>query len=476
MEAACSFATQFSVEAARIHANAVRKHFSDLPPIVRDDLFAVDALIAIYADQPENLVEIAERGLRGNEAHDPYTVGTLHLSEALGFVVRGRLDRARQAALRARNDNDAAANPFGIALSHMVLGLIHAVEGNLPAAAGEWSTADKVIQGVAQFGFVDSVAIGYLPEIYYEWNLLAETEQYLDRCLGGPIEIMTPDMVTSAYLTAARLANAKGAAAEAHANLDALETIALEKAWPRARYAVDWERVRLCLQAKDYEQAKRRREAIVDHGFAEAVGISTHALETEADLIGQLRFEGLVAPNPAVFSCLQAAVARALTKNRKWRAAKLLVVEAVARQTAGDHNAALRTMCSALRQAATGKLVRTFIDEGPVAAALVEEIADSEIDGTDGVSREYLQTILTAAGSNVLPKMEESPAVAEALSDRETDVLRLVFHGCSNADAAKRLFVSENTVKWHLQHIYSKLGVKNRTAAVAAARSLNLVR
>jgi len=38
------------------------------------------------------------------------------------------------------------------------------------------------------------------------------------------------------------------------------------------------------------------------------------------------------------------------------------------------------------------------------------------------------------------------------------------------------LFVSENTVKWHLQHIYSKLGVKNRTAAVAAARSLNLIR
>lgn len=475
-EAACSFATQFAVEAARMHANSVRKHFSDLPPIVRDDLFAVDALIAIYADQPENLVEIAERGLRANEAHDPYTVGTLQLSAALGFVARGRLDRARQAALRARNDNDAAANQFGMALSHMVLGLVHAVEGNLPAAVGEWSTADKVIQGVAQLGFGDAVAIGYLPEVHYEWNLLAETEQYLDRCLGGPIEIMTPDMVTSAYLTAARVATTRGAVAEAYAKLDALEAIALEKAWPRTRYAVDWERIRLCLLARDYEAAGRRRQAIVDHAFVETAGICTHALETEADVIGQLRFDALVAPNPAVFSCLQAAVSRALAKNRKWRAAKLLVVEAVARQTAGDHNAALRTMCSALKQAATGELVRTFIDEGPVAVALVEEIADSRVDGADAVPRHYLETILTAAGSTVLPKMEESPAVVESLSGREMDVLRLVFHGCSNADAAQRLFVSENTVKWHLQHVYSKLGVKNRTAAVAAARSLNLVR
>ena len=55
----------------------------------------------------------------------------------------------------------------------------------------------------------------------------------------------------------------------------------------------------------------------------------------------------------------------------------------------------------------------------------------------------------------------------ESLSARELDVLALIAHGCSNRDAAVRLFISEATVKTHLLHIYAKLGVNDRAAAVA---------
>jgi DNA-binding NarL/FixJ family response regulator len=56
----------------------------------------------------------------------------------------------------------------------------------------------------------------------------------------------------------------------------------------------------------------------------------------------------------------------------------------------------------------------------------------------------------------------------EQLSARELDVLALIARGCSNRDAAVRLFISEATVKTHLLHIYAKLGVNDRAAAVAA--------
>ena len=56
----------------------------------------------------------------------------------------------------------------------------------------------------------------------------------------------------------------------------------------------------------------------------------------------------------------------------------------------------------------------------------------------------------------------------EPLSARELDVLALIARGCSNRDAAVRLFISEATVKTHLLHIYAKLGVNDRAAAVAA--------
>ncbi|HVV21230.1 MAG TPA: response regulator transcription factor [Pseudonocardiaceae bacterium] len=59
------------------------------------------------------------------------------------------------------------------------------------------------------------------------------------------------------------------------------------------------------------------------------------------------------------------------------------------------------------------------------------------------------------------------PAPVSALSPRELEVLALVARGVTNRDAAKRLFVSEATVKTHLLHIYAKLGVNDRAAAVA---------
>jgi DNA-binding NarL/FixJ family response regulator len=61
------------------------------------------------------------------------------------------------------------------------------------------------------------------------------------------------------------------------------------------------------------------------------------------------------------------------------------------------------------------------------------------------------------------------------LSERELEVLRLVAGGRSNKDIARRLFISEATVKTHLNHAYGKLAVDNRTAAVAAARSAGLL-
>jgi DNA-binding NarL/FixJ family response regulator len=70
---------------------------------------------------------------------------------------------------------------------------------------------------------------------------------------------------------------------------------------------------------------------------------------------------------------------------------------------------------------------------------------------------------MRGAGASV-----SSPA-GEPISARELEVLELVARGASNRDAAARLFISEATVKTHLMHIYSKLGVNDRAAAVAEA-------
>jgi DNA-binding NarL/FixJ family response regulator len=85
------------------------------------------------------------------------------------------------------------------------------------------------------------------------------------------------------------------------------------------------------------------------------------------------------------------------------------------------------------------------------------------------------QAVLSPAVASRLMGRVRAPE-AEPLSQRELDVLGLVAAGSTNREAAARLFISEATVKTHLLHIYAKLGVSDRAAAVAEAFNRGLLK
>jgi DNA-binding NarL/FixJ family response regulator len=101
----------------------------------------------------------------------------------------------------------------------------------------------------------------------------------------------------------------------------------------------------------------------------------------------------------------------------------------------------------------------------------------------DAPREELLRAIRAAArGESVLAPSVATRLVTQlrtpepdALSQRELEVLRLIAQGETNAAAAARLFISEATVKTHLLHIYAKLGVNDRAAAVATAYERGLL-
>jgi DNA-binding NarL/FixJ family response regulator len=76
------------------------------------------------------------------------------------------------------------------------------------------------------------------------------------------------------------------------------------------------------------------------------------------------------------------------------------------------------------------------------------------------------EAVLSPSVATRLIGQVRAPA-QEPLSQRELDVLSLIAQGASNRDAAGRLFISEATVKTHVLHIFAKLGVNDRAAAVA---------
>jgi LuxR family maltose regulon positive regulatory protein len=161
---------------------------------------------------------------------------------------------------------------------------------------------------------------------------------------------------------------------------------------------------------------------------------------------------------------------------------EVLVLEALAREARGEREEALAALGRALALAEPEGFVRIFVDEGPELAGLIREAAPgaaspdyarrlAEAFGPAGASRVSAPVPPPPSPSRAETVEARAEPLSDRLSDREIEVLRLIATGLSNADAGQRLFIAPSTVKKHLENIYAKLGTRNRTQAIARARS-----
>jgi DNA-binding NarL/FixJ family response regulator len=85
------------------------------------------------------------------------------------------------------------------------------------------------------------------------------------------------------------------------------------------------------------------------------------------------------------------------------------------------------------------------------------------------------ETVLSPSVTGVLTQRSRGPE-RRTLSRRELEILALIARGATNREVAAKLFITEATVKTHLLHLFGKLGVKDRAAAVAAAYDTGLLK
>ncbi len=156
---------------------------------------------------------------------------------------------------------------------------------------------------------------------------------------------------------------------------------------------------------------------------------------------------------------------------------ELEVLRAVARDAGGARDESLEALGHAVELARADGWVRVFVDAAPALSDLLRELATSQ--PRSDFMQELLRAVTAAGGAarsaGAVSEAAPGPVLVDPLSDRELDVLRLLGSDLDGPAIARQLVVSLNTVRTHTKHIYTKLGVNNRRAAISRAHQLGLL-
>jgi LuxR family maltose regulon positive regulatory protein len=185
-------------------------------------------------------------------------------------------------------------------------------------------------------------------------------------------------------------------------------------------------------------------------------------------LVGEAA-EGQVGLLREAAGLLDRLLAAAQAGRRDGSRLEILVVQALARHTAGDLPGAFAALDAAIGIAEPQGHVRVFLDEGPTMMRLL--IAAARRTSATSYLKELLRSGSAGAGPE---RTRASHGLLEPLSDRELEVLRLLRGDLDGPELANQLVVSLNTLRTHTKNIYAKLGVGNRRAAVRRAEELGL--
>lgn len=446
--------------------------------IIQDDIAGASKII--------NAVCLDDAHAQGFRAFELGAGANLH-----GFlsIAEGNPESAREflALGRALSERAGAVFSWGYAVSTAGVNLL--LQGYLQEAI------EKFRQGMLdpRISLDESVASAVLVacHIYalYEADLLDEARAQFEQYRAVIRNAALLDYTTLAYVALARIHDASGESALAQELLEELEAIAYASDWPRMRRSVHWERVR---------RAFARGEADRARSIASRMRVESHDVEarwipfsedTEGDVIGGIRLAIADGRLEEALEASGSALAEAEKLQRARRQIKLRLLEAIALRALGKKQAALAMMSRALELAAPGGFIRIFIEEGESALALLREVGECRVAQAHSrpanrgrraslSALDLCHAILGAAGikDKTTSALEgEAFKPLEPLSERELQVLSSVAQGASNKAAASELFLSENTVKFHLKNIYSKLAVSGRAQAIHAAHQMGLI-
>ena len=318
-----------------------------------------------------------------------------------------------------------------------------------------------------------------LAEIAYEGNDLSAAAELIETYLPVARKLCFVDQLMAGYLVHARLAGARGDFNAAASIVAEGKDLALECDLERLRLAMLHEQVRLSLRAGQPTVASREaQEAGASTGAAErylpqpwsTTRDEIRALIRTRILISQDRLsDALVIAKGWRSFCQHRGAVRSLVR---WQ---LLLAQA--HMIDCDLRTAQRAMREAVACAAPALLVRSFVDEGPAVLTILSEAYQDSM-ASQHPTDVFAHRVLEAFDCR-RPLAEKAVSTEEGLygrlSAKELEILTLVGCGMRNREIGNRLGLSEGSVKWYMQQVYDKVGMRRRSQAVERARQFGLI-
>ncbi|HEV7269428.1 LuxR C-terminal-related transcriptional regulator [Pseudoxanthomonas sp.] len=417
----------------------------------------------------------------------PYHFLSGCLANVAGLVALARSEfaPALASAGSARHFHARSACSYGICYSHCISGLAEQAQGRLSDARTQFLRAlDVAVHASGEHSFNAAMPRVLMAVLHYETNALDDAYAILENDLPLVDECAYVDIRTGGFVAMAGILGARGQVAAALAHLDQAVTIPVESAFERTCALAHSESIRLRLLAGDVAGARRfARHSGIDDGIALPMVWSRpaglRAISQCRLLIAEGHADAAIAP-------LQALASLARDATRRARRIQILSLLVVALAQIHRHDAALATARRILALGAEQGFLRSILDQGPAAGGIFVAFARERggVSVLSPIEADYLARICAAVGEPVVHTAMPFPAgtripflvngVADTLTGRELKVLRLLAEGASNLHIGATLFISVNTVRWHVANILGKLQVENRTQAAAAARELGL--
>ncbi len=454
--------------------------------VLLGELLSYRAVIAGHYGESQKARSLSQQALSSLNDQHVYEQASSASALALADLAEGEIGTALHHAFQVSTMMQATEN-VGAAISFLCIAAsLLQLQGQLHAAWQTYQEAIALGRGPMNVPFVAvGLAYAYQADLLREWNRLDEALEFAMRGLhlaeqGGYNLVY----LGGGYQALVHIYLSQGELEATQATLEEMLQLPLLVKNPYQQAILSSvEQVRLWIAGGQGERAVHW-----------AMGLS-HQERTLAPLASEREEVALVRvclfqQQPAeALTRLERVLERATAQQRWSQVIEARLLQALAYQVNHQENKALSALASAVRLSEPEGYIRSFLDEGTPMERLLSSLqAQQQKQGPTP----YLNTVLaefsassfrqekphpefhTSPSSLRLPHEPGSPLL-NPLSEREQEVLHLLAQGASNQEIAEHLVVTPATVKFHVSNILSKLQARNRTQAVAQARSLGLL-